>query len=176
MEATRIQKDKKVRNTCLFFLLAVLLLMSCGCTGKRKVTYIPLEERAQKEHHSVQGEDIVVTLREYFKRWQGTRYRHGGLSKKGVDCSGFTLLTYQELFGLALPRTVREQVKKGKKVPRASLKPGDLVFFKTGSFQRHVGIYVENEQFIHASRSKGVTISELNNRYWQKNYWRANRL
>ncbi len=130
MENNRIQKAEKARNRCLFILLAVLLLMSYGCTGKRKVTYIHQEERAQQEPHSAQREDIVVmTLREYFKRSQGTRYRHGGLSKEGVDCSGFILLTYQELFGVALPRTVREQVKKGKKVPRASLKPGDLVFF-----------------------------------------------
>ena len=123
-----------------------------------------------------ENEEITEALREYFIRWQGTRYRYGGLSHTGVDCSGLTLITYRELFGKNLPRTVKEQVKKGKKISKASLQAGDLVFFKTGIFQKHVGIYLEDDLFIHASGSKGVTISSLNNEYWQKRYWQAQRI
>ena len=115
-------------------------------------------------------------LRTHYRSWKGIRYRYGGISRKGVDCSGFTLLTYKEVFGKSLPRTVREQVKKGVKVKRASLQPGDLVFFKTGAFQKHVGIYLENDRFMHASRSRGVMISRLDNIYWKKRYWQAKRI
>jgi cell wall-associated NlpC family hydrolase len=64
----------------------------------------------------------------------------------------------------------------GKKVSQNNLKPGDLVFFKTGLFSRHVGIYLDKRKFLHASTSVGVTISSLDNQYWKKNYWKSVRI
>ncbi len=106
----------------------------------------------------------------------GTRYKHGGISRNGVDCSGFTLVTYKELFGSELPRTVREQVQKGAVVDKDLLQPGDLVFFKINVFQKHVGIYLEDDLFVHASLSSGVMVSRLNDAYWKKRYWQAKRI
>lgn len=182
----------------ILLLLTFLLLSLGGCWSKSKVTSVPHSEREQSSLQSaLDGKKIEVVhlkrikkvslqqalnearteaLKKHFASWKGTRYRWGGLSRKGIDCSGFTLLTYKQLFGMSLPRTVREQVKKGKKVQKTSLRPGDLVFFKTGIFQKHVGIYLQNEQFMHASRSNGVMISRLDNVYWKKRYWQAKRI
>jgi cell wall-associated NlpC family hydrolase len=86
------------------------------------------------------------------------------------------LLAYRELFGKQLPRTVQEQVRQGTAVDRDFLQPGDLVFFRTGMYQKHVGIYLEDDLFIHASRSSGVRVSRLNDNYWQERFWQAKRL
>ncbi|MGB3209784.1 MAG: NlpC/P60 family protein [Desulforhopalus sp.] len=144
--------------------------------NKGTVTYIPPEDRNRPNPEQLDYEERIETLTNHFLTWQGTRYRYGGLSRKGVDCSGFTLLTYKELFGKSLPRTVREQVQKGVPVPRSSLQPGDLVFFRTGVIQKHVGIYLENNRFMHASRSRGVMISRIDDTYWRKRFWQAKRI
>jgi lipoprotein Spr/probable lipoprotein NlpC len=158
-------------------LLTCLLVGLCGCT-KKTVIFIPPEERGQvhKNNDAEILEERTRILKDYFTSWMGTRYRHGGLSRNGVDCSGFTLVTYKELFGRELPRTVREQVKKGTTVDKDLLQPGDLVFFKISVFQKHVGIYLENDLFVHASLSNGVMISKLNNSYWKQRYWQAQRI
>ncbi|TKB12100.1 NlpC/P60 family protein [Desulforhopalus sp. IMCC35007] len=182
------------------FLLFFLLCLS-GCMQKVDVSYIPCEpaHKARRTLLSVEPSmsQIVSTekqseekascmaslntkiddqLKDFFDSWQGVRYRLGGLSSKGIDCSGLTLRAYEELFGVSLPRTVIGQSKKGKSVKKKALQPGDLVFFKTGRFSRHVGIYVGENQFLHASRSSGVTVSDLDNVYWQKKFWQAKRL
>jgi len=108
--------------------------------------------------------------------WQGVPHRDGGLSKSGVDCSGFVYLTFAEEFGVRLPRTTARQVQQGIVVAQQDLIAGDLVFFQTGIKQRHVGIYVGNNQFIHTSSSRGVMSSRLDNPYWQDAYWHSRRV
>ena len=108
--------------------------------------------------------------------WKGTKYRLGGSSKWGVDCSGFVYLTYRSKFGISLPRTTTCQSAQGVAVSREALRPGDLVFFKTGYNTRHVGIYLQHGDFIHASSSKGVIISNINDPYWKKRYWMTRRV
>ena len=112
----------------------------------------------------------------FHDEWKGTPYRLGGVSKKGVDCSGFVYLAYLNIVGDKLPRTVNAQRILGKEVPRNQLKAGDLVFFKTGRTTRHVGIYMSENRFLHASTKKGVKISNLNNVYWKSRYWFAKRI
>jgi lipoprotein Spr/probable lipoprotein NlpC len=166
-----------IRWSVLLLLTGFLFNLS-GCSDKKTVTYIPgernkpnLEQLRQKEMA-----ERAEALKKYFTGWMGTRYSYGGLSRKGVDCSGFALLAYQELFGRKLPRTVREQVQSGTAVEKEFLQPGDLVFFKIGVFQKHVGIYLEDDRFVHASRSSGVMISRLDDTYWKKRYWQAKRI
>ena len=174
---TKIRLPRAVRVTLI--LMAMLSLF--GCSTKNTVIYVPHDfanssaEIDQPIPQPDGKEEITQALRKYFGQWQGTRYRYGGLSHKGVDCSGLTLITYKKLFGKNLPRTVKEQAQKGKKIAKAALQPGDLIFFKTGLFQKHVGIYLEDDLFMHASGSKGVIISSLNNEYWNKRFWQAQR-
>ncbi len=117
-----------------------------------------------------------AALYRQYGEWKGTNYRLGGLDKKGVDCSGFVYLTYRSKFGISLPRTTKYQSAQGTAVSRQVLRPGDLVFFKTGAGKRHVGIFVEKRKFLHASASSGVMLSSLDNSYWAAKYWTARRI
>ncbi|GLS91844.1 hypothetical protein GCM10007916_29140 [Psychromonas marina] len=119
---------------------------------------------------------LFYLLRKEFSKWQGTPYRLGGNSKKGIDCSALVQNIYRDSFNITLPRTTETQVEQGYLVYRNQLQIGDLVFFKTGWNTRHVGIYIGNEEFIHASTSQGVITSSLNNVYWKPRYWQAKRI
>ena len=112
---------------------------------------------------------------DFYNEWKNVKYKMGGVSKTGIDCSAFTQKIYKDKFGIELSRSTKTQVNEGIEVAKSELQPGDLVFFKTGR-TKHVGIYMENGKFMHASTSNGVTISELNNSYFAKNYWKAQRI
>ena len=99
----------------------------------------------------------------------------GGISKTGIDCSAFTQKIYKDKFGIELSRTTRTQVNEGVEVARSELQPGDLVFFKTGKTDRHVGIYVGNNKFLHSS-IKGVKYTSLDKPFYKKNYWTSRRI
>lgn len=124
----------------------------------------------------VQNVDIKSRLMDQYADWKGVRYRLGGTSKRGVDCSAFVQNTFREQFGLDLPRSTYEQEDTGKSIQRTKLRPGDLVLFRAGSTGRHVGIYIGNDNFVHASTSSGVMISNLNDSYWKNRYRDARRV
>ena len=121
-------------------------------------------------------ETVKDSLYVQHDKWKGVKYKLGGLSKNGIDCSGFVYLTYLELFGIPLPRSTRLQSQIGKKIQTDKLRSGDLVFFKTGRKVMHVGIYLENNSFLHASAKKGVMISRLDDPYWKSTYWQTKRV
>lgn len=102
--------------------------------------------------------------------WWHVRYRYGGTSRKGIDCSALTGMLFSSVFGLALPRTAREQYQATERVGREELQEGDLVFFNTRGGVSHVGMYLANDYFVHASTSEGVTISNLNDSYYARKY------
>ena len=107
--------------------------------------------------------------------WLGTRYVWGGISKKGVDCSGFTRLLYLSE-GVRLPHSAKHQFKLGRAVARTALLPGDLVFFNTRGPISHVGMYIGNGKFIHAANpTRGVRIDSLSSRYYSKRFAGARR-
>ncbi|CNE85835.1 bifunctional murein DD-endopeptidase/murein LD-carboxypeptidase [Yersinia mollaretii] len=118
----------------------------------------------------VRNVDVKSKILEQYAGWKGVRYRLGGSTKRGIDCSAFVQTTFREQFGMDLPRSTSEQQDLGKKIQRTKLRPGDLVLFRAGSTGRHVGIYLGNDKFVHASTSVGVTISSLNEDYWNKRY------
>ena len=119
---------------------------------------------------------LRVSLEAQHEDWKGVPYRYGGLSPRGVDCSGFVYLTFLSRLGMEVPRTTTELLKSGEKVRRDDIRVGDLVFFRTGPGNRHVGIYMGNGDFLHASSSQGVMTSSLSNPYWRQRYWQARRL
>jgi cell wall-associated NlpC family hydrolase len=102
--------------------------------------------------------------------WLGTPYKYGGSSKSGIDCSAFVGALYKEKLGKSLPRTSREQFAQGSSV--GSPQVGDLVFCKesTNAQVSHVGLFVGNNNFVHASSSAGVTVSSLSDSYWKPRY------
>jgi LysM repeat protein len=110
------------------------------------------------------------------KTFLGVPYRLGGSTLKGMDCSAFVKKIYG-IFNIQLPRTAREQLSIGKKVEKDQLKEGDLVFFKPNGNQAHVGIYIGDNQFIHASSyNKSVKIDDLNTPYYSKRFLKGVRV
>ena len=125
--------------------------------------------------YSTPKHNLNADLYDFYAKWEGVRYKLGGESMTGIDCSAFIQKAFEEKLALEMPRTTLLQAKVGKEVSKNELELGDLVFFKTGK-TKHVGIYMEIGKFMHASTSNGVTISELNNSYFAKNYWKAQRI
>ncbi|HEX6335160.1 MAG TPA: NlpC/P60 family protein [Flavisolibacter sp.] len=101
--------------------------------------------------------------------WFGTRYRLGGTTRNGIDCSALMQVFFSSLYGVAIPRTAREQYKFTRRISRTELREGDLVFFNTIGGVSHVGMYLANNKFVHASTS-GVTISDLFDDYYSKRF------
>lgn len=108
--------------------------------------------------------------------WWGTKYRMGGSDRNGIDCSAFTQVLYSQVFSISLPRISRDQYRAAVPVPVTDLREGDLVFFTQGGNISHVGFYLRNNKFVHASTSEGVTISDLNDMYWSKRFAGAGRI
>ena len=109
----------------------------------------------------------------------GIRYRRGGSTPEaGFDCSGFVSHVFREGLGLILPRSSKEMSRTGQEIARDELRPGDLVFFNTMRHAfSHVGIYLGDNQFVHAPRSGGrVRIEDLRDRYWTKRFNGARRI
>jgi len=100
----------------------------------------------------------------------------GGTGRNGFDCSGFVKVVYRNVFDIELPRTTNGQVKRGKSVRFNELQPGDLVFFRPPEYARHVGIYLSQSKFVHASKKKGVSVSRIDGTYWGRYYWTARRI
>ncbi|MBD1226241.1 bifunctional murein DD-endopeptidase/murein LD-carboxypeptidase [Xenorhabdus griffiniae] len=120
--------------------------------------------------------DIKSKILNQYADWKGVAYRLGGNTKRGIDCSAFVQRTFHDQFGMELPRSTLEQQNIGQTVSRSKLRAGDLVLFKTGVRRRHVGIYIGNNQFVHASTSNGVIVSKLTDTYWSKRYYGARRV
>jgi len=100
--------------------------------------------------------------------WYGTPYKYGGMNEDGIDCSGFTNILYKEIYKIQLPRVSKDIAENVKRKYTEDLKEGDLVFFSFGKtgIVNHVGIYLHNNKFVHASTSKGVIISNLTEPYY----------
>jgi lipoprotein Spr len=108
--------------------------------------------------------------------WYGTKYRLGGSTKEGIDCSAFVQVVFSNLFQITMPRTAKEQFEATRPIATAELKEGDLVFFNIkGSGVSHVGVYLQNNKFVHAATSGGVMISDLSEPYWEKHFLSAGR-
>lgn len=150
--------------------LLALSLVACSSIPDSRITI-------DNSTLSTTSESLIAQqLYNQYQDWRGTPYAWGGLSKRGVDCSGFVYVTMRDQFATYLPRTTEQQTQTGYHIDEDELAAGDLVFFKTGSKVRHVGIYMEDGKFLHASTSRGVMISRLDNVYWKQHYWHARRI
>jgi cell wall-associated NlpC family hydrolase len=155
-------------------ILMITVLAGCSSVPERggaKVVYVPGAEVDLSNTPLVKK-----TLYAQYNQWKNTRYQMGGLSRSGIDCSGFVHVTFKTKLGVVLPRSTEYQAQLGESVHKDQLRAGDLVFFKTGITDRHVGVYLEDGKFLHASTSQGVTISGLDESYWKSAYWKAKRL
>ncbi|MCO6553023.1 MAG: C40 family peptidase [Gilliamella sp.] len=158
-----INVKKRFLITTLIFSLFVLF----GCSTSQ----------GQVSTRNIKSDPAMLAkIESHYKKWQNTPYRYGGTTLAGSDCSGLVMNFFKNKLSKTLPRSAAEQAQLGVKVNTP--KAGDLVFFKTGRSRSglHVGIYYADGKFLHASTSKGVTYSNLNESYWKKHYWMARRV
>lgn len=165
----------KLKNL-LFLLPLLLLLASCG-SSKRSIR---TAERSNKGN----SENVLMhKVSENAKKFVGTKYKYGGTTKKGMDCSGLIYTAFLQE-NISIPRTSRGMSLEGKRLNLREVEIGDLLFFETDKKKKkvinHVGLVVESDPdeiyFIHSTTSRGVIISSLKENYWKDNFVMARRL
>lgn len=168
----------------LLGLLGSMFILS-SCSSSKKVLYNPKEvsELSYKLGIDISNtnkeDDKYIPLYAEVSQWLGVPYRYGGITKKGVDCSGLAYQVYKKVYRKDLPRSTSELAKKNiKNVSKEKLNPGDLVFFATTGNKKkisHVGIYLKDGYFIHASSRRGVVVSNLSEDYYKKAWKKGGR-
>ncbi|RXF71840.1 C40 family peptidase [Arcticibacter tournemirensis] len=161
-------------------ILIVLTYVSTQAQTTRKTTEDP-DNLAKDYFSQIMGVAVSATsnvkLYQFVYDWLGTPYRLGGDTKRGIDCSGFAFELYEKVFNTVIGNNSRNIFSMVNPVSKDELQEGDLVFFKIRSRAiSHVGVYLGNNKFAHASSSRGVMISNLNESYWQRYYYKGGRL
>ena len=159
------------KNRLAVPVLLVFILTLTGCIAVKPAS-TPLRTVADE----ASGAERQARLRAEAADWAGTPHRWGGTTRDGIDCSAFVQTVYRDLFTVDLPRTTIQQSKAGQATLLTDLTAGDLVFYRIDSATRHVGIYVGANEFMHASKSEGVTISSIEDPYWQRRFWTVRRI
>lgn len=175
--------------------LCICLALVCGSCSSRKATAskkgrekyervdrLPGNKESDKDKDkkksgkNLKGADAIVAEA---RSWVGVPYSYGGKTRKGTDCSGLVVSVFEKAAGIVLPRSSSEQQAACQPVKRGNLRPGDLVFFTTGKNKKkvnHVGIYIGNGCMVHASTSRGVMVSDLDQDYYRTTYHSSGRV
>ena len=116
-------------------------------------------------------------LYEAINSWLGVPYKYGGTDRNGIDCSAFVGTICRQVYGVNLNRTANDMLRNVNLISKSQLKEGDLVFFTNSKGKvSHVGIYLKEGLFAHSSTSNGVSVSQLDNSYWQKHFYKGGRI
>lgn len=114
------------------------------------------------------------TLYEAINSWLGVPYKYGGTDRNGIDCSAFVGTIYKQVYGVTLNRTANDMLRNVTLIAKSKLREGDIVFFTNRNGKvSHVGIYLKEGLFAHASTSNGVSVSRLDDIYWQKHFYKG---
>jgi len=162
------------KNFILFFILITFV----GCMTQPRYTSQPIERRRHQPPQE-KGEKKIdqVKMAQIIESFLGTRYKKGGASKRGMDCSGFVMKVYKEYAGFKLPHNTKKLFKLVGKVDKERLGYGDLVFFSEyGFLPSHVGIYIGRGKFVHSTKGYGVIVSSLDGERYRKSYIGARRV
>lgn len=188
----------KSLNKLPYIILAALIILSTACkTGKKtnaiknktadkkenKSQEISPKDKAIKEKYALAlgvNEKDLSNLKLYYfiDEWMGVPYKYGGNDKNGIDCSGFTGLLYREVYNKNISGPTSTLIELTNIINENELKEGDMVFFqieKKGKVS-HVGVYLQNNKFVHATTKKGVMINDLNENYYKQHYFKSGRV
>lgn len=172
-------------------LTAILLLSACGMTKRGAIPWenetapkpVPSERAPKKSDKNFVEKNTPADekqtqefLQLAYNDWKGIPYVLGGSGYRGIDCSAFMQVVFEDYFTTMIPRTTKKQMVTGDKVNMSNIKTGDLVFFKTGRKTYHVGVMINGDEFLHASTTNGVKISELSDSYWKDRYLTTRRI
>lgn len=163
-------------------LLLVVILFGIGaCRSHKNSTVKPNKKEKYSYYSQKIGTDIDETsnekLIESIIKWLGTPYKFSGCDKGGIDCSCLVKNIYSEVYNIELKRNSIEICDACKSISKNKLIEGDLIFFKTeGNKVSHIGIYIKDNKFVHASTKKGVMISDLTEPYFEKTYYKSGRI
>lgn len=145
-------------------------------TTNHKITLAKATQTTNPKQNQSQAQHKKKAFTEFYNEMKHVNYKMGGTGgRKGIDCSAFTQKMFKEKFNLQLPRTTVTQVNIGKEIKKSELIPGDLVFFKTSKVDKHVGVYVGNGEFLHAS-IKGIQYTKLDKPFYKDAYWTSRRV
>lgn len=166
------------QNQYLLIIFSLLAIVLTGCGSTRNTAKVVKKTPIGSEVVTQQPTMTVPTtlspqsqsLLNEASQWLGTPYKYGGESKSGVDCSGFVMQVYLSSLAIKLPRNSKEQSDYCTPTKKTELVPGDLLFFGSGKSISHVGIFIGDTRMIHASSSKGVIISDINEDYYLRNF------
>ncbi|MEM1092992.1 MAG: C40 family peptidase [Bacteroidota bacterium] len=171
--------------------LVFVALLASGCSGARHTSSVERSEQLpprviqqaervddvpRRSKVAEQSTRIHAQLVDAYATWEGTPYRWGGNGPNSFDCSGLIVRVFKDVMAINLPRTTHQMLNEGEWVARDALRVGDLVFFKPNPKGNHAGIYLGNDTFFHASSSRGVMQSRLDEPYWQRSYHSARRV
>ncbi|MBE9598116.1 C40 family peptidase [Pedobacter sp. MC2016-24] len=155
-------------------LVFVLAIVCASCGSRRHTTKSPTVAARTADAMSHLKSKKLYT---FITDWTGVQYRLGGLDKKGIDCSGFALLLQKDIYGNTLPRRSRDQADAIREKDPGQLNEGDLIFFSFGGGAvDHVGVYLNNNYFVHASTTRGVVVDDLTLPVYQKSLVKAGSL
>lgn len=160
----------------IIYLLFVTIFLFSSCSSRKNLSkenanvkkkYASMMEVSTKKLHNAR-------LYNFINEWEGVKYRNGGLSKSGVDCSGLVHLLYKEVYNKDIPRNTSQQINIIKRKFEGSLREGDLVFFDYDNKKfSHVGVFLQNGYYVHASTRKGVMVQKLKDPYTYKYFSRG---
>jgi len=161
-------------------ILLLLITIACfsNCRSSKKTRTTTSTKIITKKVNSTSKADKIIN---YAKKYMGVRYKYGGTTKSGMDCSGLVQISFKA-HDIMLPRSSRDMAQKGHKISLKKVKKGDLLFFRTNKKRTisHVGLIVairnNDIEFIHATTRRGVIISKLNETYWLNAFSEARRV
>jgi murein DD-endopeptidase / murein LD-carboxypeptidase len=172
-------------NKYYTFLLALLLLLS-ACGPSKKATSTEGKENNSSNKLKAKYAELLnvnekkidnLKLYSFIDDWYGMPYKFGGKNKSGIDCSSFAAQLYSTVYNKTLSGTAASIFYQCKPISQNNMEEGDLVFFKIESKNiTHIGIYLQNNKFVHAGTKKGVRIEDLNEPYFKKYFFKAGRL
>ena len=177
----------KNKFSVFYFALLIAIVFS-SCRAHKETTSTSTEKTSVSKTNKIknkyagilkvdEGKIGNVKLYSFIDEWYGIPYKYGGKDKKGIDCSNFASTLYSNVYSKPLTGTSSSIFDQCKAVSKSNLEEGDLVFFKIdGDNISHIGVYLQNNKFVHATTKKGVMIDDLDEEYYKKYYYKGGRV